>query len=108
MKFVCSGFGDDIDHRSASAAELGRESILIDLKLLYGFFRELIRRAHAAAPKRLAKESVVVVDAVNLKTVEGTALTTDGKIATARIANHTRRQRRKVLKVTPIDRQVID
>ena len=68
----------------------------------------MVRRAHAATAQGLAKEGVVVVDAIDLKTIESPTLAAHRKIAAARIANHAGRKRRKVLKVPTVDRQVLD
>ena len=108
MKLVRARLGDDVDDRAARAPELRREAVLINLKLLHRLFRELIGGPHAAAPQCLTEESVVVVHAVNLQTVQSAALPADREVAAARVAHHTGRERGEVLEVAPVDRQVVN
>ena len=82
MHGVGSGFGDDVDYATRAAAELRVGAARRDLELLYGFQRDVDRRALAA--HLLAKEPVVIVTAVEADVVEDAALPVDVDLVAVR------------------------
>ena len=72
LRVVRAGLGDDVDHASGSAAELGRRAGGDHLELLDRVERDVDRGALAA--RLLAEEPVVVVAAVEADVVEDAAL----------------------------------
>ena len=84
MKCVATGFGDDVNHCSASMAELGGITAGIHLEFLYRIFAELIGSApRSSAADGLAEEGVVIVRAVDDEGIEGAALACKADVATA-------------------------
>ena len=84
VKCVATGFGDHVNHRSASMSQLGGITAGIHLEFLYRIFAELIGSApRSSAADGLAEEGVVIVRAVDDEGIEGAALACKADVATA-------------------------
>jgi hypothetical protein len=75
MEIVGPGFGDDVDDTASATSEFGVGPARGDLEFLHGFQSDVNGRALAA--HLFAKETVVVVPAVEADVVEDAALSVD-------------------------------
>ena len=85
MDIVGSRFRDDVDNPAGGAAELGSCSRGDYLKFLHCIERNIDRGALAA--ELLAKETVVVVAAIETDVVKDTALSGEGNLIAVRPLN---------------------
>src|SRR5579864_1036378 len=111
MNVIGSGLGDDVDDRSAGASLFGAVGIGRDAKLLYDFSGELEGSAIASAS--LGEESIVVVAAIDERSVLESANTAEGEIAiggggqAARILRDAGREQGEVGEAAAVQGEVI-
>ena len=109
VQVVGPGLGDDVDHGAAGAAVFRRERVRVDLELLHRVLAELVRRAAGAgSSRRLTKERVVAVGAVDDEAVERAALTGEADVAGADVARDARRQQGEIDEVAAVHGKVLD
>src|SRR5437899_12644855 len=98
MDGVCPGLGDDIDDAAGAAAEFGVCTAGGNLEFLYGFERDVNRRALTA--HLLAEEAIIVVAAVEADVIEDAALPVNVDFVAVRPLHdaHAGSQREQILK----------
>src|SRR4051794_15411467 len=109
VELVRARLGNDVDDAPARAAVLGRVGVGVDLELLHGVLRKLVRRAaRAGAAERLAEEGVVIVRAVNDERIQCAALAGEADVAEAYVAHDAGRGQREVDEAPAVGRQVLN